>query len=158
MKRDTYKKQKVFPPKCDIFITYRFDEGKIYAKDLYDKLKSKGYWVCLDLENPNKKESKYIFSCLDNAKDFILILPPHALDFGRYSDDTAFQEKIKQAIKSKANIIPIELDNFKWPESTNFPESLRDILEFQSILVNRHFGNQEIIKLTKRNRKSKKSF
>ncbi len=158
MKRDTYKKQKVFPPKCDIFITYRFDEGKIYAKDLYDKLKSKGYWVCLDLENPNKKESKYIFSCLDNAKDFILILPPHALDFGRYSDDTAFQEKIKQAIKSKANIIPIELDNFKWPESTNFPESLRDILEFQSILVNRHFGNQEIIKLTKRNRKSKKKF
>lgn len=158
MNKNTYEKQKVFPPKCDIFITYRFDEGKIYAKYLYDKLKSKGYWVCLDLENASNKENKYIFSCLDNAKDFLLILPPHALDFGKYSDDTAFQEKIERAIKSKTNIIPIELEDFKWPQSTNFPETLRDILEFQSILVNRRFDDQAIIKLTKKNRKSKKKF
>lgn len=158
MKRNVYEKQKVLPQKCDIFITYRFDKGKKYAKYLYDNLKNKGYWVCLDLENPSERENKKIFSCLEKAKDFLLILPPHALDFGKYSDDFLFQEKIERAIKSNANIIPIELENFKWPQSTNFPEALRDILEFQSILVNPRFDDQAIIKLTKKDRKSKKKF
>lgn len=157
-KENTYEKQKMFAPKCDIFITYRFTRGKACAKYLYNRLKSKGYWVCLDFENPNNEEHKYIFSCLDKAKDFLLILPPHALDFGKYNDDTEFQEKIERAIKSKVNIIPIELENFEWPESKNFPESLRDILEFESIPMNQHFWEQAIIKLTKKNSKSKKRF
>ncbi len=145
-------------PKCEIFITYRFAEGKIYATCLYDRLKKDGYWVYLAPDNPDCAETDFMFSCLDHAIDFLVVLPPHALDFGESGDDTFFQKQLEHAIQANLNIIPIELENFEWPDAKNLPESFRDFLEFQSIPLNPLLFDQAEITLTKNRGNSQKKF
>ena len=118
--------------KYDIFISYRREGGLETAKHLRDSLVEKGYSVFFDMESlragPFNEE---LYRVIENAKDFLLVLPPHALDRCENESDWVRLE-IEHAKKCGKNIVPIMLKGFDFPEK--LPESI-DFVRMQSGLA-----------------------
>lgn len=140
------------PCKCDIFISYRFSKGRRFAKELYDRLKGKGYCVFADFSQPDVNvDREQIFSYIAKANDFVLILPPHALDYQESDRNIPFWKNIEQALASEINIVSIELEGFEWPEPENLPRTLRKIMDIQCFSASYNNCKETVLKLTKRN-------
>ncbi len=64
----------------DVFISYRrssYDTANLIAT----RLKAAGYSVFFDMETLRAgKFNEQLFNVIDNCKDFVLVLPPKALD------------------------------------------------------------------------------
>ena len=105
--------------KFDIFISYRRDGGFEVADSMYQRLIAAGYAAFLDIEQLNSGTfNTKLLEVIDGCKDFILILPPHALD--RCNDENDWVRKeVEHAIKGGKNIIPIMLRGFEWPSDTH---------------------------------------
>ena len=90
----------------DIFISYRrssYDTANLIAT----RLKAAGYSVFFDMETLRSgKFNEQLFEFIDNCKDFILILPPNALDRCVNEDDWVRLETMR-AMGAKKNIIPV---------------------------------------------------
>ncbi len=118
--------------KYDIFISYRREGGLETAKHLRDSLVEKGYRVFFDMESlragPFNEE---LYRVIENSKDFLLVLPPHALDRCENESDWVRLE-IEHAKKCGKNIVPIMLKGFDFPEK--LPESI-DFVRMQSGLA-----------------------
>ena len=101
--------------KFDIFISYRRAGGFEVADSVYQRLVAKHYSAFLDMEQLNAGTiNTKLLDVIDGCKDFILILPPHALD--RCSDEEDWvRREVEHAIKGGKNIIPIMLRGFEWP-------------------------------------------
>ena len=71
----------------DIFISYRrssYDTANLIAT----RLKAAGYSVFFDMETLRAgKFNEQLYDVIDNCKDFILVLPPKALDRCVNEDD-----------------------------------------------------------------------
>lgn len=76
------------------------------------------------------KFNEQLFEVIDNCKDFILVLPPHALDRCVNEDDWVRMETIR-AMEAKNNIIPIMLNGFVWPYS--MPEGMKELAYYQAL-------------------------
>lgn len=94
----------------DIFISYRRDGGSSFARTLQLALQNKGYSVFLDFDElKDGVFDKRIEQAIRQAKIFILILSPHALDRCKNEDDWVRRE-IECAIASQCNIVPVNPD------------------------------------------------
>lgn len=123
--------------KKDIFISYRRNGGEWLAYCIYLRLIEAGYSVFFDIESLRGGTFEDdILEQIEACKDFILILPPGALDRCIDSQDLVYKE-IKAAKENKKNIIPIVMKNFSLPpiqvykknEMQNRYELLKGIVE-----------------------------
>lgn len=116
--------------KYDIFISYRrtaFETANLLAT----RLKAIGYRVFFDLEEMNQgKFNEQLIERIKECKDFIIVLPPNALDRCSVDDDWVRMEIIT-ALTNHKNIIPVMLEGFEWPKE--MPHGLEDLRLFQSI-------------------------
>lgn len=117
--------------KYDIFISYRRDGGFEAAQLIAQHLKHKGYSVFFDLEN--LREGKFNVQLLEvirKCKDFIVVLPPKALERCDDADDWVRQELVC-AIQSDKNIIPVLLRGFTFPEK--LPEEIKEVKLYNGV-------------------------
>ena len=124
--------------KFDIFISYRREGGLELADSIYQRLINAGYSAFLDLEQLNSgKFNTKLIEVIEQCSDFILVLPPNALDRCGDEDDWVRQE-VECAIRNRKNIIPIMLRGFEWPPVENLPKSLRELPNYNGISASDH--------------------
>lgn len=133
--------------KCDIFISYRRDGGDLTAKFIYDELEKAGYSVFMDVEKLSSgKFNTKLLARIEECTDFLLVLPPHALD--RCSDPKDWVRiEVEHAIQANKNIIPISLRGFNMPEKEALPESMRGLPDYNRIEANNQNFKQEMSRL-----------
>lgn len=133
----------------DIFISYRRTEsGSTDADRIYTRLEAMGYRVFMDVEALNAGNfNEQLLTVIAQCNDFLLVLPPHALDRCSKPDGTANEEdwlrrEIVCAMEHKKNIIPIMLSGFEWPEQ--MPQGLEELCLYQAItpLPNTYYDMQ----------------
>ena len=85
----------------DIFISYRrssYDTANLIAT----RLKAAGYSVFFDMETLRSgKFNEQLYNVIDNCKDFIVVLPPNALDRCVNEDDWVRLEVCRAMEKNK---------------------------------------------------------
>ncbi|MGM9791777.1 MAG: TIR domain-containing protein [Candidatus Cryptobacteroides sp.] len=116
--------------KYDIFISYRrtsYDTANLIAT----RLKAAGYSVFFDVETLRSgKFNEQLFGVIQQCKDFLLILPPGALDRCASEDDWVRLE-VMSAMKHNKNIIPVLLNGFQWPEQ--MPSGMEELKNYQAL-------------------------
>ena len=114
----------------DIFISYRrssYDTANLIAT----RLKSAGYSVFFDMETLRSgKFNEQLYKVIDSCKDFVLVLPPDALDRCTNEDDWIRLE-VCRAISGKKNIIPVMLNGFTWPKP--MPNGMEELSQYQAL-------------------------
>lgn len=116
--------------KYDIFISYR-RESFSQANLIYTRLKALGYRVFIDVEALNSgKFNEQLLTVIKDCRDFLIVLPPMALDRCVNQDDWVRREVVC-AMEHKKNIIPIMLAGFEWPNP--MPEGLEELCMYQSL-------------------------
>ena len=114
----------------DIFISYRrssYDTANLIAT----RLRSAGYSVFFDMETLRSgKFNEQLYEVIDNCKDFVLVLPPNALD-RCVSEDDWVRLELSRAMAREKNIIPIMLNGFAWPEP--MPVGLEELCNYQAL-------------------------
>lgn len=119
----------------DVFISYRRSNGSQLASLLKVHLQLRGFSVFLDVERLEAgKFDNNLLNSIRQAKHFILVLTPNALDrcLGDRDRKDWVHKEILEALQNKCNIIPI-LDNFQWPESETLPDDIRAVCYFNGI-------------------------
>ncbi len=133
----------------DIFISYRrTDTGSTDADRIFTRLKALGYRVFMDVETLNSgKFNEQLLGVIAKCTDFLLILPPNALNRCSNPDGTPNEQdwvrrEVMCAIEHKKNIIPIMLNGFEWPDP--MPKGLEELCMYQSItpLPNTYYDMQ----------------
>lgn len=100
------------------------------------KLTAAGYSVFVDIETLHAgKFNERLLEVIEGCKDFILVLPPNALERCNSENDWVRCE-VEHALKHKKNIIPVMLRNFEWPASEALPASLRDLPMYNGVMIN----------------------
>lgn len=116
--------------KYDIFISYRRDSFN-QANLICTRLKALGYRVFIDVEALNSgKFNEQLLSVIKDCKDFIVVLPPDALD-RCVNDDDWVRREVMCAMENKKNIIPIMLAGFEWPDP--MPKGMEELCMYQSL-------------------------
>lgn len=116
--------------KYDIFISYRrssYDTANLIAT----RLRAAGYSVFFDMETLRSgKFNEQLYEVIDNCKDFLVVLPPNALDRCVNEDDWVRLE-VCRAMNGNKNIVPIMLNGFVWP--TPMPVGMEELSNYQAI-------------------------
>ena len=119
-----------------IFISYRRDGGEALAQLLFDRFSELGFSVFYDIESLTSGQfDTKIYSKIEECDDFILVLPPSALDRCTYDEDWVRRE-IRHALKFQKNIIPVMMRGFVFPK--DLPPDISDVtnkngVSFQSM-------------------------
>lgn len=117
--------------KSQIFISYRRDGGESMAQLLYDKLTDRGYQVFYDIETLKSGAfDTKLYQKIEECDDFILVLPPQALDRCIYDEDWVRCE-IRHALKHQKNIIPVLMRNFVFP--TQLPDDIHAVSKIHGV-------------------------
>lgn len=112
--------------KPQIFISYRRETGRSIARNISDRLTSKGYNVFFDYTSMrNGKFNEQIYDAIEEINDFILILSKDSMDRCVNTDDWVRCE-ILHAIANEKNIILVQDEDFLGFPSF-FPEELSSI-------------------------------
>lgn len=116
--------------KYDVFISYRRTSYET-ANLIATRLKSKGYRVFFDLESMRSGLfNEQLYSVIEECKDFVLVLPPDALDRCMDEEDW-LRKEILHAMKFKKNIIPVMLNGFQWPQT--LPDGMESLSMYQAL-------------------------
>ena len=117
--------------KDQIFISYRRDGGEALAQLLHDRLTDKGYKVFYDIESLKSGPfDTKLYQKIEECEDFVLVLPPQALDRCIYDEDWVRCE-IKHALKMQKNIIPILMRGFVFPQV--LPEDIQAVSKMNGV-------------------------
>lgn len=117
----------------DIFISYRRVGAVEFVEELYNRLQNRGYRVFLDLEELQEGEyEETLLNHIKNCTDFILPLPPGALDRCVNQDDVVRKE-IATALALGKNIIPIYFHGFNMPDE--LPDDIEALRKHNAILT-----------------------
>lgn len=113
----------------DIFISYK-RKSLATANNLYYRLTTRGYSTFFDLEEMRRDNfNVQLLNYIENAKDVFVLLEEGALDAckqGNWEDDW-FCKEIAHALKTKRNIIPILIGDYKMPKQEFFPDELQEL-------------------------------
>lgn len=114
----------------DIFISYRrssYDTANLVAT----RLRAEGYSVFFDMETLRSgKFNVQLYNVIEQCKDFVVVLPPNALDRCVNEDDWVRLE-VCHAMKHNKNIIPVMLNGFQWPSP--MPVGMEELRDYQAI-------------------------
>lgn len=129
----------------DIFISYRRDGGYEMARLLYEHLKNLGLKPFFDLEELRAGPFNVkLYSVIEECENFVLVLPPNALDRCAAADDWLRLE-VEHAIKLNKNIIPLMMQNFTWPAA--LPATMERLPHYNGVHMSREYFNASIAKL-----------
>ncbi|MDE5636532.1 MAG: TIR domain-containing protein [Alistipes sp.] len=94
----------------DIFISYRRDGGREFARPLKAELELRNYNVFLDFDElKDGVFDRRIMDAIDSAPIFLVVLSPHSLD--RCADENDWVRKeIEYAMRRNRHVIPINPD------------------------------------------------
>ncbi len=113
----------------DAFISYRRDHGSVMARLIHLELHMRGLRSFFDWEELRSgRFNEKIYDAIRDCKNFILVLPPHALD--RCADEEDWVRKeIVAAVDAGKNIVPIMCDGFEWPKTwaEGVPSQIREM-------------------------------
>ena len=115
--------------KYDIFISYK-RKSLATANNLYYRLTIKGYSTFFDLEEMRRDNfNVQLLNYIENAKDVFVLLEEGSLDACKQLnwEDDWFCKEIAHALKTKRNIIPILIGEYKMPKQDFFPEELKEL-------------------------------
>lgn len=116
--------------KYDIFVSYRRSSSES-ANLITTRLRAEGYRVFFDVESMRGgKFNEQLFDVIDDCTDFLLILPPNALNRCNDPEDWVRKEVLR-AIDGKKNIVPIMLSGFSWPNP--MPQGMEDLPLYQAV-------------------------
>lgn len=119
----------------DIFISYRRSSADT-ANLIAEKLRRRGYRVFFDVESlRGGKFNQQLFSVIDKCKDFVLVLPPNALNRS-YDENDWVRLEVTKAMANGKNIIPIMLQGFEWPDP--MPSGLEELKHYQAVTATSH--------------------
>jgi len=129
----------------DVFISYRREGGYDTAKHLNDLLLRDGYSVSFDIDTlRNGDFDEQLYQRIDECKDFIVIIDPHAFD---RSLDPLMDPKhdwlrceLAYALKKNKNIIPVFLSGVNGVPD-NLPEDIISITQKNGPEYNRYYFN-----------------
>jgi hypothetical protein len=117
----------------DVFISYRREGALDLAGRLNDRFTQLNITSFFDVEV--MKEGKFneqLYHWIDATANFILILPPHAMD--RCSDpEDWLRKEIKAALNEnpRPNIVPIFLNGFTFPH--DLPDDIQEIAIYEAL-------------------------
>ena len=132
-----------------IFISYRRDTGSYLAGRMYDYLKKDGYTAFYDIESMKcGKFTAQIYTKIEEAEDFVLVLSKGALDRCVYEGDWVRLE-IEYALKLDKNIVLMITNDFLPPSREEMPKSLRGILDYQGVTSSSELFEASIKRLEK---------
>ena len=115
--------ERLMKEKQDIFISYRRNGGEWFAYCVYLELVSAGYSVFFDMASLRSGSfADDIEDAVRGCRDFVLILPPGALDRCAEEKDLVYTE-IRTARESGKNLIPLMMKGFELPPRKLFDES-----------------------------------
>ena len=116
--------------KYDVFVSYRRSDA-FTANLVAEKLRNLGYSVFFDVETLRSGNfNVQLYDVIQNCKDFVLVLPPNALD-RCISEEDWIRKEVCHAIECKKNIIPVLLRGFDWPEP--MPTGMEQLKFLQAI-------------------------
>lgn len=128
----------------DIFVSYRREDGREYARNIELALKAQGYKnVFFDYNSIQSGEfTKRIIDAIYSCNDFILVLSPKSMKRCVKNGDPVANE-IRTALKYKKNIIPVTIDgkSANWPRK--FPKDLEPIkgIQFHDLKTDSYFDD-----------------
>lgn len=128
--------------KYDIFISYRREGGKEFARSIKYELESKGYSVFLDFDElTDGVFDERILEAIKEAPVFLFILSQHSLDRCVNEDDWVRRE-IEYAYSLDKHIIPINKDGEFEGLPDNLPADLVEVFgrnQYSEIMVGQLF-------------------
>ena len=132
--------------KTDVFISYRQEGAADLAQLIFLALSNEGYRVFLDKDGLGSGEYGIkLFSRIRDCKDFLLILPPRALDRCKDEEDWVRLE-IECALQGNKHIIPIWMPGFdRWPE--DLPASMARVTKYTALKYYRDYVPELLSKL-----------
>lgn len=114
----------------DVFISYRrssYESANLIAT----RLKAAGYRVFFDLETMRSGPfNEQLFNVIEKCNDFVLVLPPEALERCHDEGDWVRKE-VLHAMEYRKNIIPVLLNGFQWPEV--MPSGMEKLCMYQGV-------------------------
>lgn len=112
----------------DIFISYRREGGKNYARVIKPELEKRGFKVFLDFDElKDGKFDQRILDAIDDAPIFMLILSNGCLDRCVNDDDWVRQE-ILHADRSGKHIVPVEVDKSFRQMPDMVPDDVKNVV------------------------------
>lgn len=128
--------------KYDVFISYRRDGGKEFARSIKSELERKGYSVFLDFDElTDGVFDERIMDSIKVSSVFLFILSPHSLDRCVNEDDWVRRE-IEYAYQLGKHIVPINKDGDFEGLPDNLPDALVEIFgrnQYSDIMVGQLF-------------------
>lgn len=119
----------------DVFVSYRRSTGSQLASLLKVLLQMRGFSTFLDIERLEAGKFDYnLINSIHQAKNFILVLTPCALDrcIGDNECKDWVHREIVEALKNGCNIIPV-ISNYELPEPDLLPDDMRSVCTFNGI-------------------------
>ena len=111
----------------DVFISYRRDGGSELAQLVTRYLEARGYRVCLDVTTLRSGHfDDELRRQIANAKDFILLLTPSALDRCDDPEDWVRRE-IALALQLGIHFVPVMRSPFSMPAAEELPQEINDL-------------------------------
>lgn len=124
-----------------VFISYRRELGFSTAMMIRDRLTQKGIHCFLDLEELRSGTfDTKILTSIRNTRNFILVLPPNALDRCTAEDDWLARE-VLAAMEYGCNIIPLLCNGYEWPDEWDprMPKPLCQLPRYNSVFLSPHY-------------------
>ena len=116
--------------KYDVFVSYRRSDA-FTANLVAEKLKNLGYSVFFDVETLRSGNfNTQLYDVIKGCKDFVLVLPPNALD-RCISEEDWIRKEVCHAMECNKNIIPVLLSGFNWPDP--MPKGMEQLKFYQAI-------------------------
>lgn len=128
----------------DIFISYRRDGGYATARLLYERLKVAGLNPFFDLEELRSGPFNVrLYKTIDECTNFILVLPPNALNRCK-NDGDWLRLEIERALQGNKNIIPVMIDGFNWD---NLPSNMSSLSNYNGVILSREYFDASVQKI-----------
>ncbi|MBQ1939358.1 MAG: toll/interleukin-1 receptor domain-containing protein, partial [Alistipes sp.] len=130
--------------KYDVFISYRREDGKEYARQIQLKLENYGYSVFLDVEElKDGVFDKRITDAIRSSKVFIALLTPKYLCRSHNPQDWVRKE-IECAVYNDIHIVPVNIDRLWTDFPVDCPDNVRQHLgqhQYSEIFTGSQFTN-----------------
>jgi len=134
--------------KHQIFISYRRAGGETDAKLICVELEKKGYTVFYDHDGlKGGTFDTVLYDEIENCNDFVLVLPPQALD-RCWNEDDWVRKEIHHALTHKKNIIPVMLKGFEFPKQ--LPSDISAIGRYNGVRFDLDYFKPSIAKIIER--------
>ena len=117
---------------AQIFISYRRDGGEALAYTLNKELQERGYSVFYDTESLTSEVfDERLLKEIEQCDDFVLVLPPKALDRCIENDDDWVRIEIRHALAHSKHIVPVLMRGFTFPD--NLPSDIRNVRSYNGV-------------------------